>query len=76
MKTLFSNMSNLKTRYHFKLDFQKVDQYTGGKWLILSCFAWQYIDIGFDISRQISLRIRSEIWRMIIKHIYFASQKR
>ena len=27
-------MSNLQTYYHFKLDFQKVDQYTGGKWLI------------------------------------------
>ena len=27
-------MSNLQTFYHFKLDFQKVDQHTGGKWLI------------------------------------------
>ena len=27
-------MSNLQTYYHFQLDFQKVDQYTGGKWLI------------------------------------------
>ena len=27
-------MSNLQTHYHFKLDFQKVDQYKGGKWLI------------------------------------------
>ena len=26
-------MSNLQTQY-FKLDFQKVDQHTGGKWLI------------------------------------------
>ena len=24
----------LKTYYHFKLDFQKEDQHTGGKWLI------------------------------------------
>ena len=31
---LFSLMSNLQTYYHFKLDFQKVDQHTGGKWLI------------------------------------------
>ena len=30
---MFSLMSNLQT-YHFQLDFQKVDQYTGGKWLI------------------------------------------
>ena len=29
-------MSNLQTYYHFKLDFQKVDQHTGGKWLIQS----------------------------------------
>ena len=28
------SMSNLQTYYHFKLDFQKVDQHTGGKWLI------------------------------------------
>ena len=27
-------MSNLETHYHFKLDFQKVDRHTGGKWLI------------------------------------------
>ena len=27
-------LSNLKTYYHFKLDHQKVDQHTGGKWLI------------------------------------------
>ena len=27
-------MSNLQTYYHFKLDFQKVDKHTGGKWLI------------------------------------------
>ena len=33
-KKLFSFMSNLQTYYHFKLDFQKVDQHTGGKWLI------------------------------------------
>ena len=27
-------MSNLQTYYHFKLDFHKVDQHTGTKWLI------------------------------------------
>ena len=27
-------MSNLQTYYHFKLNFQKVDQHTGNKWLI------------------------------------------
>ena len=35
-KTLFSFMSNLQTYYHFKLDFEKVDQHTEGKWLIHS----------------------------------------
>ena len=34
MKKLFSIMSYLQTHYHFKLYFQKVDQHTGGKWLI------------------------------------------
>ena len=34
MKKLLAIMSNLHTRYHFKLDFHRVDQYTGGKWLI------------------------------------------
>ena len=34
IKEVFSCMSNLQTYYHFKLDFQKVEQYTGGKWLI------------------------------------------
>ena len=27
-------MSNLQTYYNFKLDFKKLDQNTGGKWLI------------------------------------------
>ena len=27
-------MSNLQTDYHFKLDFQKVDQHAGGNWFI------------------------------------------
>ena len=27
-------MPNLQTYYRFKLDFQKVKQHTGGKWLI------------------------------------------
>ena len=31
---LYCVMSNLQTHYRFKLDFQKVDQNTGGKWLI------------------------------------------
>ena len=34
MKKLFSIVSKLQPHYHFKLDFQKVDQHTGGKWLI------------------------------------------
>ena len=32
-KSCFSFMWNLQT-YYLKLDFQKVDQHTGGKWLI------------------------------------------
>ena len=31
---MFSLISNLQTYYHFKLDFQKVDQQTGRKWSI------------------------------------------
>ena len=27
-------MSNLQAHYHIRLDFQKVDQHTGAKWLI------------------------------------------
>ena len=34
MKKLFSTVSNLQTYCHLKLDLQKVDQHTGGKWLI------------------------------------------
>ena len=34
MKRLFSIMSNLQTHYHFKIDFQNMDQNTGGKLLI------------------------------------------
>ena len=31
---LYSIVSKSQTHYHFKLDFQKVDQHTAGKWLI------------------------------------------
>ena len=31
---LFSIMSNVQTHYRSKLDFQKMDQNTRGKWLI------------------------------------------
>ena len=31
---LFSFKSNLQTYCHFKLDFKKVEQHTGDKWLI------------------------------------------
>ena len=34
MKKLFSIMSNLQNHYHFKLNFQRVDRHTGGKWSI------------------------------------------
>ena len=34
MLKLFSILSNLPTHYCFKLDFQKVHQHNGGKWLI------------------------------------------
>ena len=46
---MFSLMSNLQTYFIIlKLDFQKMDQHTGGKWLIhgrnaartISCNAW------------------------------------
>ena len=33
-KTLLSFMSNLQTDYNINLDFQKINQYAGGKWLI------------------------------------------
>ena len=33
-KPTIISKSNLQTYYHFKLDLQKVDQHTGGKWLI------------------------------------------
>ena len=34
MRNLSSIMSNVHTHYHLKLDFQTVDQHTGGEWLI------------------------------------------
>ena len=34
MNKLFSIMVNLKTHYHFKVDFQRGDQHTESKFLI------------------------------------------
>ena len=31
---MFSFMSDLQTYYNFKIDYQKMDKHTGGKWLI------------------------------------------
>ena len=50
-------MSNLQTYYHFKLDFQKVDQHTGGKWLIHDnkCCKdnqLQSLELPYNISQQ------------------------
>ena len=33
MNMLYSIISNLQTHYHFKLDFQKMEQHKRGKWL-------------------------------------------
>ena len=43
MKKLFSIVWKLQTHYHFKLDFQKVDQRKGGKWLIHGTITCMYI---------------------------------
>ena len=40
-------MSNWQTYYHFKLDFQKVDPHTGGKWLIHATKRRNDNDISF-----------------------------
>ena len=42
-------MSNLQTYYHVKLDFQKVDQYTGCKWLIHSPVEYRSRECKHDI---------------------------
>ena len=34
IKTLFFFISNLQTHFHFKLDFQTVNQRTGVNWLV------------------------------------------
>ena len=31
---ILSSMSNLQPNWYLKIDFQKVDQHAGGKWLI------------------------------------------
>ena len=31
---ILSSMSNLQHQWYLKIDFQKVDQHAGGKWLI------------------------------------------
>ena len=52
-------MSNLQTNYHYKLDFQKVDQYTGGKWfmhgnILLVCreTGWSHYDVVWYFSKK------------------------
>ena len=48
MKKMFEIMSNLQTYYHFQLDFQNVDQHTGGKWSSLNA----QIDTDKNLSGQ------------------------
>ena len=45
-----------QTYYHFKLDFQKVDQHTGGKWLIHGIKRRKDIQLqSLELSYRISL---------------------
>ena len=48
MKKLFFIMSNLQNHYLFKLDFQKVDQHTGGKWLIQINVCAVFLEFGHE----------------------------
>ena len=45
MKKLFSIMSK-QNQYDFKLDFQQLDQHTGGKWLI---YGWLHKPQGQSV---------------------------
>ena len=47
MKKLFSIMWNKQNLYHFKLDFQQLDQHTGGKWLI---YGWLHEPQGQSVA--------------------------
>ena len=47
---LFYLMSNLQIYYHFKLDFQKMDQHTGGKWLMVARFLFLKKYFEFDLN--------------------------
>ena len=49
-------MSNLQTYYHFKLDFQKVDQHTGDKWLI------------HGIKRRKDNQLQSQAWNSPVEY--------
>ena len=58
---MFSTISNLQTHYHFKLDFQKEDQYTGGGWLI---HGTKHIKHLTSLSRDLKVE---EIWGGLFK---------
>ena len=47
-------MSNLQNYYRFKLDFQKVDQYTGGRWLIQDTKRKDYQLLSLELPCRIS----------------------
>ena len=66
MERLLSTLSKLQTHYHFKLDYQKVDQHTGGKWLIYGTKhckdnLWQNLIVLFRLSLKYMISICTRI---------------
>ena len=59
-------MSNLQTYYHFKLDFQKVDQHIGGKWLICNGVFWC---LPVSIASRLKMTLNVETYLFNLKSI-------
>ena len=74
MKNSFSGMSNLQGNFHLKLDFQNVDQHTGGKWLIHDTKhskdnrleSWEYSSSVYKFYLK---------WRMVTWSIYYFNRR-
>ena len=72
-KKLFSFMSNLQIYYQFKLDFQKVDQHTAGKWLILLTLV-QVMSMAqfYPIFGTVSIIITALFWLLLVLSLSWA----
>ena len=63
-------MSNLQTYYNFQLDLKKVDQHTGGKWLIHGTKRHKDNRLQSLAQQDFIQKIYIQLWFKLMRDVY------